>query len=169
MILPWSNFIKHSHFSAFSSLWLTFSWGFHTYMLTINRAGSVSKTSDTWWKYRYLTLTHKYRQYRYLVSVSCPSLFCWRGSQHFVRNVWRFYFLHSFRHNVKVHELNLVFNAVFLKRIERIAAEPQYSEWTVGPLSSVTCAPMFMQFTGCHQPVQGFYWSENAIDWLRKC
>ena len=45
----------------------------------------------------------------------------------------------------------------------------QYSEWTVGPLSSVTCAPMFMQFTGCHQPVQGFYWPENAIDWLRKC
>ena len=46
---------------------------------------------------------------------------------------------------------------------------PQYSEWTVGSLSSVTCAPMFMQFTGCHQPVQGFYWPENAIDWLRKC
>ena len=23
--------------------------------------------------------------------------------------------------------------------------------------------------TGCHQPVQGFYWPENAIDWLRKC
>ena len=23
-------------------------------MLTINRAGSVTKTSDTWWKYRYL-------------------------------------------------------------------------------------------------------------------
>ena len=45
----------------------------------------------------------------------------------------------------------------------------QYSEWTVGPLSSVTCAPMFMQFTGCQQPVQGFYWPENAIDWLRKC
>ena len=22
---------------------------------------------------------------------------------------------------------------------------------------------MFMQFTGCHQPVQGFYWPENAI------
>ena len=46
----------------------------------------------------------------------------------------------------------------------------QYSEWTVGPLGSVTCAPMFMQFTGCHQPVQGFYWPENAIaNWLRKC
>ena len=45
----------------------------------------------------------------------------------------------------------------------------QYSESTVGPLSSVTCAPMFMQFTGCHQPVQGFYWPENAIDWLRQC
>ena len=26
---------------------------------------------------------------------------------------------------------------------------PQYSEWTVGPLSSATCIPMFMQFTGC--------------------
>ena len=47
--------------------------------------------------------------------------------------------------------------------------QPQYSEWTVEPLSSVTCAPMFMQFTGCHQLVQGFYWPENAIDWLRKC
>ena len=45
----------------------------------------------------------------------------------------------------------------------------QYIEWTVGPLSSVTCALMFMQFTGCHQPVQDFYWPENAIDWLRKC
>ena len=39
----------------------------------------------------------------------------------------------------------------------------QYSEWTVGPLSSVTCALMFMQFTGFHQPIQGFYWPENAI------
>ena len=48
-------------------------------------------------------------------------------------------------------------------------SEPQYSEWTVGSFSSVTCAPIFMQFTGCHQPVQGFYWPENAIDWLRKC
>ena len=65
---------KNSHFSAFSFLWLTFSWGFHTYMLTINRAGSVSKTSDTWRKYRYLLPTLKYRQYRYLVSVSCTSL-----------------------------------------------------------------------------------------------
>ena len=27
---------------------------------------------------------------------------------------------------------------------------PQYSEWTVGPLSIATCPPMFMQFTGCH-------------------
>ena len=52
---------------------------------------------------------------------------------------------------------------------EIIRPEPQYSEWTVGSLSSVTCAPMFMQFTGCHQPFQGFYWPENAIDWLRKC
>ena len=43
-------------------------------MLTINRASSVSKSSDTWWKYRYLPPTRKYRQYRYLVSVSCPSL-----------------------------------------------------------------------------------------------
>ena len=47
--------------------------------------------------------------------------------------------------------------------------QAQYSEWTVGSLSSVTCAPMFMQFTGSHQPVQGFYCPENAIDWLRKC
>ena len=23
---------------------------------------------------------------------------------------------------------------------------------------------MFMQFTGCHQPVQDFYWPENAIN-----
>ena len=26
---------------------------------------------------------------------------------------------------------------------------------------------MFMQFTGCQQPVQHSYWPENAIDWLR--
>ena len=32
---------------------------------------------------------------------------------------------------------------------------------------NMICAPMFMQITGCHQPVQGFYWPENAIDWLR--
>ena len=43
------------------------------------------------------------------------------------------------------------------------------SEWTVGPLSSATCPPMFIQFTGCHQLVQRFYWPENAIDWLREC
>ena len=43
-------------------------------MQTINRAGSVSKTSDTWRKYRYLPPTRKYQQYPYLVSVSCPSL-----------------------------------------------------------------------------------------------
>ena len=66
---------RQTHFSAFSSLWLTFSWGFHTYMLSINRTGSVSKTSDTWWKYRYTyPPARKYRQYRYLVLVSCPSL-----------------------------------------------------------------------------------------------
>ena len=65
---------KKFAFFSFFLLWLTFYWSFHTYMLTKNRAGSVSKTSDTWWKYRYLTLTCKYRQYRYSVSVSCPSL-----------------------------------------------------------------------------------------------
>ena len=32
----------------------------------------------------------------------------------------------------------------------------QDSEWTVGPLSSATCPPMFMQLTGCHQPVLRF-------------
>ena len=46
---------------------------------------------------------------------------------------------------------------------------PQYSEWTVGSLSCAACSPMIMQFTGCHQPVQHFYWPENAIDWLREC
>ena len=58
-------------------LFLFFDWHFlevFTHMLTINRAGSVSKTSDTWRKYRYLPPTRKYRQYRYLVSVSCPPL-----------------------------------------------------------------------------------------------
>ena len=55
MILPSASSIKYtsrkkSHFSAFFSIWLTFSWGFHIYMLIINRAGSASKTSDTWWK-----------------------------------------------------------------------------------------------------------------------
>ena len=43
----------------------------------------------------------------------------------------------------------------------------QYSDWTVGPLSSATCTPMFMQFIGCEQPaVQHSYWSKNAVDWL---
>ena len=69
-ILPEKKFA----FSAFSSLSLTFSCGFFACMLTINRVGSVSKTSDTWWKFRYLPPTRKYRQYRYLVSVSCSSL-----------------------------------------------------------------------------------------------
>ena len=64
-ILPETN----SHFSAFSSLLLRLSLGFHPYS-----AGSVSKTSDTWWQYRYLPPTCKYRQYRYLLSVSCPPL-----------------------------------------------------------------------------------------------
>ena len=45
---------------------------------------------------------------------------------------------------------------------------PQYSEWTVGPRTCATCAPMFMQFSGYHRPVQAFYWPENAIDWLRE-
>ena len=40
----------------------------------------------------------------------------------------------------------------------------QYSEWTVGQLSSATYSPMIMQFTGCHQAVLRFYWPENAID-----
>ena len=45
-----------------------------------------------------------------------------------------------------------------------------YIKTCVGPLSSdcsVTCSRMFVQFTGCEQPVQRFYWPENAIDWLR--
>ena len=50
--------------------------------------------------------------------------------------------------------------------------EAQYSEWTVGSLSSVTCGPMFMQFTGCHQPVacvmrnaraHKLQWSDPAV------
>ena len=45
----------------------------------------------------------------------------------------------------------------------------QYSEWAVGPLSSAACPPLFMQFTGCHQPGVRFYWLENAIDWLGEC
>ena len=65
---------KNSHFKLFLRFFLTFFTGFHAYTLTINSTGSVSKTSDTWWQYRYLPRTCKYRQYRYLVSVSCPSL-----------------------------------------------------------------------------------------------
>ena len=30
--------------------------------------------------------------------------------------------------------------------------QAQYSEWTVGSLSSATCPFVIMQFTGCHQP-----------------
>ena len=47
-------------------LFFFFDWHFlevFTHMLTMNRAGSVSKTSDTWRKYRYLPPTYKYRQY----------------------------------------------------------------------------------------------------------
>ena len=47
--------------------------------------------------------------------------------------------------------------------------QPQYSEWAVVPLSSATCPPMSLQFTSCHQPVQGCYLLENGIDWLREC
>ena len=47
--------------------------------------------------------------------------------------------------------------AAFFWLAKRCHSGAQYSKWTVGPLISVTCAPMFMQFTGCHQPVQGFY------------
>ena len=50
-----------------------------------------------------------------------------------------------------------------------ITITTQYSEWTVGPLNSATCSPMFMHLTGCHQPIQRFYWLENAVDWLREC
>ena len=47
---------------------------------------------------------------------------------------------------------------------------PQYSElWTAGPLTSATCPPIFIQFTGCEQPVKRFYWTENAIAWTHKC
>ena len=41
-----------------------------------------------------------------------------------------------------------------------------YSEWKVKSLSNVTCPPIFMQFTGCDQPLQHSYWPENAIDRL---
>ena len=44
---------------------------------------------------------------------------------------------------------------------------PQYSEWTAEPLNGAICHPIFMQFTGCKQPVQHSYWPANAIDWLR--
>ena len=43
---------------------------------------------------------------------------------------------------------------------------PQYREWTVGSLSRAKCCLIITQFTGCHQPVQRSYWTENAIDWL---
>ena len=41
----------------------------------------------------------------------------------------------------------------------------QYSEWTVGLLSSAKCR-IIMRFTDCHRHVQSSYWLENAIDWL---
>ena len=46
------------------------------------------------------------------------------------------------------------------------SSEPEYREWTVGPLSSATRRPIIMQFTGCHHPVQRSYWPQNASDWL---
>ena len=30
----------------------------------------------------------------------------------------------------------------------------RWTRWTLGPLSSATRRPIFMHFTGCHQPVQ---------------
>ena len=43
----------------------------------------------------------------------------------------------------------------------------EYSEWTVGLLSSKMCRRIFNQFTGCDdKPVQCSYWPENGIDWL---
>ena len=44
----------------------------------------------------------------------------------------------------------------------RYSLRVQYSEWTVGLLSSATCCPIFVQFTGCHQPVERSYWPEKC-------
>ena len=38
-------------------------------------------------------------------------------------------------------------------KVFHVGKSPQYSEWTVGPLSSAKFPPMFMQFTGRHQLV----------------
>ena len=48
----------------------------------------------------------------------------------------------------------------------RYISHVQYSEWTVGPLSSAACRPIFMQFIGCDQPIQPSYWPENRIECL---
>ena len=55
------------------------------------------------------------------------------------------------------------------KLAANVLLEKQYSERTVGPLSGAICHPMFMQFTGCKQPVQNSYWPKNAFYWLREC
>ena len=47
-------------------------------------------------------------------------------------------------------------------QILKLFSQSPNSKWTVRPLSSVTCAPKFIQFTGSHQPAQGFYWPEKC-------
>ena len=79
-VLPEQN----SHFPA-SSLLLRFSWRLHACTLAINSAGSVSKTSDTWWQYRYLPKLvsidsidtwYRYRAQSPLSGPSVHSLYC---------------------------------------------------------------------------------------------
>ena len=36
---------------------------------------------------------------------------------------------------------------------------PMYSEWTIGPLNSATCSPIFMQFTGSSGFLLGRKWN----------
>ena len=63
MTLPWSNSIKHTSRKKFSAIPnILPEKNFHHKQPAINSAGSVSKTSDTWWQY--LPKTCKYRQCR---------------------------------------------------------------------------------------------------------
>ena len=50
-------------------------------------------------------------------------------------------------------------------KVRRPIAKPQYSKWTVGPLSSATCLLCLCSLlAACNKPVQRFYVLENAID-----
>ena len=64
-------------------------------------------------------------------------------------------------------ELSHTRSGSYTTNILALTTLSQCSEWTVGPPSSATCSPMFMQFTGCDQAIRHSCWPENATDLLK--